>query len=71
MSRTSVGWAITAIGIVVLIVSALADQIGLGNTDSFGWKQILGVVVGAVIMVLGFIVAKRGENPANGIDTEA
>jgi len=30
---------------VLALVSALADQVGLGTTgSSFGWKQLLGLV---------------------------
>lgn len=69
MSRRSFGFAIAAIGIVVLAVSALADQIGIGESDEFGWKQIVGVVVGVAIVVFGIIIATLADKTANGVET--
>jgi len=69
MSRRSFGFAIAAIGIVVLAVAALADQIGIGESDAFGWKQIVGVVVGVAIVVFAIIIATLAEKPANGVET--
>ena len=70
MSRRSFGFAIAAIGIVVLAVAALADQFGIGESDEFGWKQIVGVVVGVAIVVFGIIIATLAEKPANGVETQ-
>lgn len=70
MSRRTLGFAVLAVGVIVVVVSALADQIGIGCGDAFGWKQIVGVIVGAVIAVVGVIVASRGEKPAPGLDAE-
>ena len=70
MSRRSFGFAIAAIGIVVLAVAALADHIGIGDSDEFGWKQIVGVVVGVAIVVFGIIIATLAEKPANGVETQ-
>ena len=65
MSRKSVGSAVIAIGIVVLAISALADEIGIGDEEAFGWQQIGGVVVGAIVAVAGFII-RMGEKSADG-----
>jgi uncharacterized membrane protein len=70
MSRRTLGFAVLAVGVIVVVVSALADQIGIGRGDAFGWNQIVGVIVGAVIAVVGVIVASRGEKPAPGLDAE-
>ena len=68
MSRRSLGWAVTAIGIVVVAISVLADQIGIGDEEAFGWQQIAGVVVGALVAVAGFIIARLGEKSADDIE---
>jgi len=70
MSRKSFGWAVTVIGIIVAVIAVLVDQTGIGTSDGFGWKQILGVVVGTIAAVSGFIIATQGEKPADGVDTE-
>lgn len=71
MQRRSVGLAVAAFGIVVVVVAALADQIGIGDSDAFGWRQVLGVVVGVVIAVSGVVMAMQSETPADGADTGA
>ncbi len=72
MSRRSVGSAVIAIGVIVVAVAALADQIGVGGegADKFGWKQIVGVVVGVAVIAFVFITATLGEKPASGSDGE-
>jgi hypothetical protein len=47
-------------------VSALADQLGIGEGD-FGWKQIVGVIVGAVLVAAaGWLLYAQGtEEPAS------
>jgi uncharacterized membrane protein YidH (DUF202 family) len=70
MSRTSLGFVVTAVGVIVVVVAAFADPIGIGGAeDTFGWKQIVGVVIGAVVVV-GIVLAAGGEKPASGGETE-
>jgi hypothetical protein len=69
MSRKTLGSAVTAIGVIVVAIAALADQIGIGDEEAFGWTQIVGVIVGAVVAVSGFIITKLGDKPVDGVDT--
>lgn len=48
-------WVIL-LGILIVLVSLFADAAGLGTSprDYFGWKQVLGVVVGLAIAGYGF-----------------
>jgi sulfite exporter TauE/SafE len=57
--RRLVGWALVAIGVVVALVGAFADQLGLGGEgpDEFGGKQVAAVVVGVVVIALGLVGA--------------
>jgi uncharacterized membrane protein len=41
------------VGVVLTFVSIFADQIGLGATPGFGWRQTLGLLVGLALIVLG------------------
>ena len=61
MNRTRVGGLLVGVGTVVLVLSAVADWIGLGaEGDAFGWKQAAGVIVGALVIVAGaFLVFRR------------
>ena len=54
--------AFIVVGGLLAIVSALADQIGFGAPgSSFGWKQLLGLVLGIVILAAGFILLRQGD----------
>ncbi len=53
--------AFIVVGALLALVSAFADQIGLGAAHSgFGWKQLLGVVLGIIILVAGIILLRQG-----------
>jgi preprotein translocase subunit SecD len=54
MARPWWNRAILALGIVILVLSILADAIGVGRIEGFGWKQIVGVVVGIVLIAVGY-----------------
>ena len=53
MSKRTIGFVLVFVGVVILVVSLGADILGLGNVPGFGWKQILGAVVGAVVTLGG------------------
>jgi hypothetical protein len=48
------GIAALAVGLALLLGSALADIMGVGaNPLVFGYKQLAGSVVGAVLVIIG------------------
>ncbi|MFQ5896413.1 MAG: hypothetical protein ACE5JJ_11470 [Nitrospinota bacterium] len=53
MEKQKLGWAVTVIGIVLAVLSALADPLGLGGSPGVGWYQILGFIVGILLIVVG------------------
>jgi len=64
MERRLVAWIAVVAGAVLFVLSALADSLGLGDGDGFGWKQTAGVVLGALVVVAGLAwmyVPRRGE----------
>lgn len=62
MERNLVAGIVVAVGVVLLVISALADPIGLGEGDGFGWKQWAGVIIGAALAVVGLALmyVRRG-----------
>jgi uncharacterized membrane protein len=51
---TQRGWAVLGVvGVILALVSLLADPIGLGGEPRFGWKQWLGLVSGIVVAIVG------------------
>jgi hypothetical protein len=58
------GLILAAAGAVLLVLSLFADPIGVGGADEFGWKQVAGVIVGAVALLAGVVLMylpRRGE----------
>jgi hypothetical protein len=54
MTPRAVGVVVALVGGALVVVSALADPLGIGGVDeTFGWKQITGVVVGGLVLLLG------------------
>jgi len=54
MSQKQITILIVVAGIIVTLVSILADTLGIGSTaDKFGTRQTIGTIVGAVIIGLG------------------
>ena len=63
MGSRGLGIVLLIVGVVIALVCALADSIGLGGYPGFGWKQIVGVIVGVVIAVWGLVQMRGGEAP--------
>ena len=58
-NKKIIGILMIVIGIALLIISLLADTFGLGGAAGFGWKQILGSVVGAAAVVAGLVLTLK------------
>jgi peptidoglycan/LPS O-acetylase OafA/YrhL len=44
---------VAAAGLVLLVLAAFADPLGIGGDDAFGWEQALGTALGAVALIAG------------------
>jgi hypothetical protein len=62
MDRLTLRWEVViGIGVLIFLISLFADPLGLGRTLGFGWVQTLGVVVGALIVLAGVYLWRRGK----------
>ncbi len=43
------------IGIIILVLAVVLDYLGLNTKEGFGLVQIAGVVIGAVLIIVGLI----------------
>ena len=70
MERKRFGAVLLALGAVLLVLSAFADPIGIGEGGGIGWKQIVGIVVGAAAIVVAVIWmrARPGEHEPTAVD---
>ena len=59
MNSTRMGWLLVGIGVVVLAASLLADPIGIGEGSGFGWKQVVGIIVGVLVAGWGAVTLRR------------
>ena len=59
MDQRQIGMVILGIGVVAILLSLLADAIGIGGADTFGWKQATLLGVGIVLSVGGGVVLMR------------
>lgn len=57
MDPRPTGIVLALVGAVGLAISALANPLGIGETEVFGWLQWTGVIVGAVVALLGVAIA--------------
>ncbi|MBE3067704.1 MAG: hypothetical protein IMZ73_09820 [Chloroflexi bacterium] len=57
MSKKTIGFLLIILGVVVLVVTLAADTLGIGNVPGFGWKQILGAVIGVIVALGGVWLA--------------
>ena len=46
------------IGITIIILALFADFIGLGDWPGYGYKQISGFIVGAIVILAGNYLLK-------------
>jgi hypothetical protein len=59
MSKRTLGIVMIAAGALLILVSLLADTIGIGAEPGIiGWKQILGAVAGAAVGIGGIVLRK-------------
>ena len=67
MTLRIVGWAIAAIGLILLVVSLTADLTGLGDDEGFevGVQQGAGIALGLVLIVVGLVLVRRKRTNGN------
>ena len=58
-SKRTISIIVLVVGIIIVAVSLLADPLGIGGSPKFGYRQIAGTVVGAVVTVVGLVLLLR------------
>jgi hypothetical protein len=59
MQSPALAKTLMIVGILIVLIAALADPLGLGRSPGFGWRQTLGVIVGALVIVAGLYLRRR------------
>ena len=55
-SRDIVSAILLWVGVIVLVLSLVADLIGIGAQAGFGISQIMGTIVGVIVTVVGLVL---------------
>lgn len=59
MASKSLPVLLLVVGLLLALLSALADPLGLGGTPGFGWKQIAGTVLGLAFAGVGWLSLQK------------
>ena len=62
MRSKTLGWALVVAGGILVVLSAFAEPLGLGDDDGVGSKQLAGMIVGGVVVAAGLALmyVRRG-----------
>ncbi|MDH4137492.1 MAG: hypothetical protein OEW09_12380 [Anaerolineae bacterium] len=58
-SKKTAGIVLLVVGIVVLLLSLVADPIGIGGHLGFGLYQVVGAIVGAIVAIVGLVLTLK------------
>jgi hypothetical protein len=59
MQKKTWGFIITVVGIIILLLSLFGDLIGIGGYPGLGYKQMIGMIIGVIIIIIGFILHRK------------
>jgi hypothetical protein len=72
MDERPMGLVVMIVGLIGLLLSVFADPLGIGEGEVFGWLQITGTIIGAIVTLLGLALAMEWvPYPARRDDTVA
>ncbi len=60
MDKKTSSIVVIALGALLLLASLTADMTGLGDSVGFGLRQMIGTVVGIVVLAVGAYLYKKG-----------
>ena len=71
MDSKTASIVVIALGALMLLASLTADMTGLGDGGGFGWKQMIGTVVGIVVLGIGAYRLMRQPRKPTDISKDA
>ena len=63
MSIKTIGFLLMVGGAILLVISLVADLIGLGSYPGLNWAQLTGAAVGLVVLIVGVWLTIRNPKP--------
>jgi peptidoglycan/LPS O-acetylase OafA/YrhL len=58
MKRNTIKWLLVVLGALLLIGSLIADFVWAASYPGFHTEQIIGIVLGAVVLLVGLLLPK-------------
>jgi hypothetical protein len=65
-ARKTIGILLLVLGILLLLLFAIADILGIGVNPDFGVWQITGTLVGAIVAIIGLVMLFKKKQLAAG-----
>ena len=59
MTKRKMSLILLILGIVILLAAVTADMTSLGGQPGFGWKQMAGTILGAIVAIVGGVLYSR------------
>ena len=59
MDKVNANVVVLVLGVGLLLVSLLADVVGIGDDAGFGPRQTMGTVAGVVVIAIGAYLIKK------------
>ncbi len=50
---TRLSWVAMIVGALLILLAVLAYPLGIAHTFAFGWRRILGVIIGVISILFG------------------
>ena len=57
------GIILLVVGIALVVLTVIIDLVGIGQTPTFGWNQIVGTIVGAIVILVGIVLMFIPQEP--------
>jgi hypothetical protein len=64
MGSKNLGLILSAVGLVGVLVSTMAEPLGIGRDNGFGPRQLTGAIVGALVLLIGMAMAAKAPKTA-------
>ena len=66
MNNIKSSMVVLVLGALILLVSLLADIIGIGDDAGFGRQQTMGTIAGVVVLAVGAYLYKKTDQGSGG-----
>jgi hypothetical protein len=61
MSKKNLSILLIVVGVIIMLVTLFAGNLGLSTNMAITWKKLLGAAVGLIVAVVGIVLATRKE----------